>query len=431
MQTIPQRTEKKLWIDHSILFCLGVLIFVLPIAHTATIRSFALSVPLVLLAIRYYLAKDFIWVKTSFELPFFAFFLIAMASLPTSIDPIESFKEIRSELLKPILLFYVSYFAIRKENDGILLLGVLFFGSLVFSLYSYYDFYAKNGALFHSDYRAGGLRDPGGGEIAGLYHTMVIPFIFLGFFYFKKYQHYLVLSALLAVNLLALHITFTRASYLALGIQAILVGILLLRKRRWLLNSVVFLVIFLTGFAYIENKLIRGQDNLKKMPSLEEYFKMSPEEIQKKYSADVGAGYRLAMWKTALEEISENPFYPHGYGRFLFGKTLRNDKNKQFIYPQTHNTFIGVFFELGIQGFLIFLWMIGTFVYVCWKYWHTTKDGIPCFLSASLLTMMAGYWINNFFGSFDGDDSKLLFMMLLGIGMAIMRRLPKENVVII
>ncbi|MEK6615739.1 MAG: O-antigen ligase family protein, partial [Bacteroidota bacterium] len=200
---------------------------------------------------------------------------------------------------------------------------------------------------------------------------------------------------------------------------------------RWLLNSVVFLVIFLTGFAYIENKLIRGHDNLKKMPSLEEYFKMSPEEIQKKYSADVGAGYRLAMWKTALEEISENPFYPHGYGRFLFGKTLRNDKNKQFIYPQTHNTFIGVFFELGIQGFLIFLWMIGTFVYVCWKYWHTTKDGIPCFLSASLLTMMAGYWINNFFGSFDGDDSKLLFMMLLGIGMAIMRRLPKENVVII
>jgi len=41
--------------------------------------------------------------------------------------------------------------------------------------------------------------------------------------------------------------------------------------------------------------------------------------------------------------------------------------------------------------------------------------------------MMAGYWVNNFFGSFDGDDSKLLFMMLLGIGMAVMHRLPKKS----
>lgn len=422
--------EKKIHlIDNIILFCLSILIFVLPIAHTATIRSFALFTPVILLLIRYYLTKDFKWVKSSFELPFLAFFVIAVTSLFTSADPLESLKEIRGELVKPILLFFIVYFSIREEKNGILFLKVLFLGSLVFSIYSLYDFQKHGGLLIGDIYRAGGLRDPGGGEIAGLYHTMVIPFLFWGIFYFRKVSQRLALSLLLAINVAGLHVTFTRAAYLALTVQAILAGILLLRKRRWIPGALIFLIIFLIGFAYIENKLIRGQDHLNKMPSLEEYLKMSPEEIEKKYSADMGAGHRLAMWKTAIEEITKNPFYPHGYSRFLFGKVVRTDKNKHFIYPQVHNTFIGIIFELGIQGLMVFLWMISTFAWVCWRYWVTAKEDMPQYLSASLLTMMAGYWVNNFFGSFDGDDSKLLFMMLVGIGMAVMHKLPKEKLI--
>lgn len=419
--------KKILQIDYAILFCLSLLIFILPIAHTATIRSFALFTPAGLLIFRYYFTKDFRWIKTSFELPFIAFFVAAAASLMTSVDFRESLKEIRGELLTPILLFYISYFAVKKNSDGILLTRVLFIGSLVFSVSSFYDLYRHSGSLFEATYRAGGLRDPSGGEIAGLYHTMVIPLLFWGIFYFRKVSQRLALSVLFAINIVGLHITFTRAAYLALAVQAILAGILLLRKRRWIMGSVIFVVIFLIGLAYIENKLIRGQNNLNKMPSLEEYLKMPPEEIEKRYSADVGAGHRLAMWKTAAEEISENPFYPHGYSRFLFGKAVRTDKNKHFIYPQVHNTFIGVTFELGIQGLVVFLWMIGAFAWVCWRYWAIAKEDMPQYFSASLITMMAGYWVNNFFGSFDGDDSKLLFMMLLGMGMAVMHKLPKEK----
>jgi O-antigen ligase len=419
--------KKVLWIDNTVLFCLSILIFVLPIAHTATIRSFALFTPAALLVFRYYLTKDFRWIKTSFELPFMAFFIAAAASLMTSVDSHESLKEIRGELLTSILLFYISYFAVKKNNDGILLTYVLFTGSLMFTIFSFHDLYSEGGSLFEAIYRAGGLRDPGGGEVAGLYHTMVIPFLFWGMFYFRKVSQRIALSVLFIINLIGLHITFTRAAYLALIIQIILAGILLLRKRRWITGSVILIVIFLTGFAYTENKLIRGQENLRKMPSFEEYFKMSPEEIEKTYSADVGAGHRLAMWKTAIEEIAKNPFYPHGYSRFLFGKAVRTDKNKHFIYPQVHNTFIGITFELGVQGLVVFLWMIGAFAWVCWRYWVAAKEDMPQYFSASLLTMMTGYWVNNFFGSFDGDDSKLLFMMLLGMGMAVMHKLPKEK----
>ncbi|GER93554.1 hypothetical protein A45J_1300 [hot springs metagenome] len=423
------QSEKSIQIEYAALICLSILIFILPIAHTATIRSFALFTPLVLLILKYWHDKDFKWIKTSFELPFLAFFIIALASLPTSVDFHESFKEIRGELIKPIVLFYLTYFAIKKETDGLLLLKVLFLGSLIFSLYSFYDFYKNGGTWFSVTYKAGGLRDPGGGEVAALYHTMVMPFLFWGLFYVKDIWQRIGLSALLAINLLAFHITFVRASMLAIAFQMVLIIVLLILQKRWVWSFILLIFAVTVSFVYIENKMFREM-HTEKIPSLREYMMMPPEDIAG--TSPSSMKQRLAMWKVAIDKISENPFYPHGYGRFLFGKTVRNEKNKYFIYPQTHNTFIGIAFELGIQGLIIFLWMIGTFFFVCWRYWHKSKeDNTTGYLSASLLTMMAGYWINNFFGSFDGDDSKLLFMMLLGIGMAVMHRLPKEKKLLI
>lgn len=412
------------WIEHTVLFCLSVLIFVLPIAHTATIRSFAMFTPLFLLIIRYCIIKDFKWIKTSFELPFLAFFLAAAVSLFTSVDFHESLKEIWGELLVPILLFYLSYFAIKKDTDGFLLLKILFLGSLVFSIYSFYDFFLHGGTWFTVTYKAGGLRDPGGGEVAALYHTMVIPFIFWGLIYFKERKEGIFLLLALIVNLLAFHITFVRAGMIAIAFQFIFISFVLLREKRWLLSLLILLILSAISFVYIEKKMFREM-HTEKIPTISEYLKMSPEEIAGPNPSSMRQ--RLAMWKTAIDKISENPFYPHGYGRFLFGKTVRNEQNKHFIYPQTHNTFIGIAFELGVQGLLVFLWMINTFFVVCLKFWLRSNQPLIKYFSLSLMTMMIGYWINNFFGSFDGDDSKLLFMMLLGMGMAIMHRIPKEK----
>jgi O-antigen ligase len=421
---IKNHYRKAIRIEHAVLFCLSILIFVLPIAHTATIRSFALFMPVALIAVRYYIAKDFRWIKTSFELPLFLFFIVAIASLPTSVDFHESLDQIWGELLTPILLFYTTYFAIRKETDELLLIRTLFLGSFIFSLFSFYAFYKHGGTWFSVAYKAGGLRDPGGGEVAALYHTMVIPFLFWGLFYLKNNWHRFVLSVLLLINLLALHITFVRAAMLAMGLQTVLAIGLLLFQKRWLWSFIITGVFILVSFVYIENKMFREM-HTHKIPSLKEYIALTPEEIAG--PSPTSMEQRLAMWKSAAEKISENPFYPHGYGRFLFGKTVRTDKNKHFTYPQTHNTFIGIAFELGIQGLIIFLWMIGTFLWVCWNYWRNAMDDRTSYMSASLLTMMVGYWVDNFFGSFDGDDSKLLFMMLLGIGMAVMHRIPKER----
>ena len=47
-----------------------------------------------------------------------AFLIAASVSLMTSVDFHESLKEIRGELLTPILLFYISYFAVKRTVTG-------------------------------------------------------------------------------------------------------------------------------------------------------------------------------------------------------------------------------------------------------------------------------------------------------------------------
>jgi O-antigen ligase len=413
------------WIDRAILLCLSVLFVTLPIAHIPTIRAFALFIPAGLLLIRAFQSRKFYWDPTSYELQFVIFFVVAVSSIPFSVNSYRSIREVWGELITPIILFYTVYLGIRKERDISLLMSVFFFGNLVFSCYSFYDFAMHEGNwLTYTIYRAGGLRDPGGGEAAALYHTIVIPFIFWGAYYFKKPWPRTGLVVLLIINLVALHITYCRAAILAVGVQIFFAAMMLMIEKRRRMGILFLVVPILVGSFYIESKMFREMQT-DRIPSIRELIELSPEQLVG--SSSKGMQQRLGMWKTALLEIGKNPFYPHGYGRFLFGKIVKTEKNKHFIFAQTHNTFIGMAFELGIQGLIVFLWMIGTFLVVCWKNWRkslTDKTGLSHYMTASLVTMMTGYWVNNFFGSFDGGDSKLLFMLLLGMGMAVTKGFP-------
>jgi len=410
------------WIDRAVIFFFCVLIFFLPIAHTPTIRALALFIPLGLLMCRMWIVRDFEWHKTAFELPLLFFFIAAVISIPFSVNALRSLREVWGELITPVLLFCSVYLGIRRERDAAPLLFVFFMGSLVFSCYSFYDFSRHGGSwLTFTTYKAGGLRDPGGGEVAALYHTIVIPFLFWGGYYFRKPWQRVAIVLLLFINLAALHITFVRAAAVALGIQIFLVVFMLALKRQWRMSILLLFFLVLIGGIYVQNKVFREMQTAP-IPSIREFIEQSPEQLAGPSSK--GMQQRLGMWKTALVEIGKNPFYPHGYGRFLFGKIVRTEKNKDFIFSQVHNTYIGIAFELGVQGLILFLWMIGTFMVVCWKNWHKTLHeelGLAHYMAASLVVMMAGYWVNNFFGSFDAGDSKLFFMLLLGLGMAVMR----------
>ncbi len=57
------------FIDGFILFCLCVLVIFLPIAHTETVRAFALGIPGGLWAIKAILRRRFLFSRTPLDLP--------------------------------------------------------------------------------------------------------------------------------------------------------------------------------------------------------------------------------------------------------------------------------------------------------------------------------------------------------------------------
>ena len=65
---------------------------------------------------------------------------------------------------------------------------------------------------------------------------------------------------------------------------------------------------------------------------------------------------RTQLWKNAIKEAIEKPFFGHGYGvSRLFGKTLGDDQEQA---AHLHNEFVEVFFTTGLFGLIPFLFMI-------------------------------------------------------------------------
>ena len=74
------------FIDGFILFCLCVLVIFLPIAHTETIRAFALGIPGGLWIIKMILSRRLLFSRTPLDLPLLLFTIIAVLSVFTAVD---------------------------------------------------------------------------------------------------------------------------------------------------------------------------------------------------------------------------------------------------------------------------------------------------------------------------------------------------------
>src|SRR4030067_1925034 len=87
-----------LWIDNIILFCLSVLIFVLPIAHTASIRAFCIIFAIIMWIGKMVIEKRLLYERTPLDIPNLAFLLLALISSLTAIDPKYSLSEVKGEV---------------------------------------------------------------------------------------------------------------------------------------------------------------------------------------------------------------------------------------------------------------------------------------------------------------------------------------------
>ena len=136
------------------------------------------------------------------------------------------------------------------------------------------------------------------------------------------------------------------------------------------------------------------------------------------------------MWKSVILYRMDEPFIPQSYGRFLYGKSLKEinkDKKENIpyvVYSQAHSDFMSMLFSLGIFGLIFFLLLLGYTLKVSYA---LTKDANYKSFGVLVFLGTFGYIGSMMFGSFFGDTEQIFFYILLGATLAIYVRYLNEH----
>ncbi len=409
-----------------ILAAIGLLVVVLPIRSTTTIRDSLIILATVAWAGRIRLRGKEVIAPSGLEAPFIIFTLTVLISLIFSINLPVSLKELRGELFKNILLFYLVFCNFKEEGDARPVVWALVVCSIAFGVGTIVVFILKAGPkvmpllgkksltyIFEHvvvPYRSGGYRDSGG-LVAGLYHSLFLAY--LGAYLVARAREFpraLVLLALV-LNLAAIALTFSRAAWLALVLEIFLLGFLFYGRRGIIC---VALPLLLIGAAFFKAGWIVRVDESVRTEGLKNILRLSPKEVEGLFGPQSSLGHRMGSLKYNLDIVLKNPLKPHGFGRDMDRK---RDTENAFIqrYTDPHNSFLGLAYQLGVQGLLAFCYLVFALLRRLWP--KQGVEGWPRTFALATWVMVAGFMVNIFFGSFWGDDQALMFWLLGGLGM--------------
>lgn len=189
---------------------------------------------------------------------------------------------------------------------------------------------------------------------------------------------------------LALFLTNSRASFLALGIGLMVIA--LVRYRRFL----PFILLAILGLLL--------------MPQTQNYIERLLQAFQ---GADLATQMRIGEWTDSLRLISRYPFFGVG-----FTGTPDND-----IYTDVANMYLIMANQIGLIGVGIYLMlMIGVFAYG-WKAWRLAKtdtelDAIHLGYHAALLTSLANAVADLYFFRLDFQASITWFWLVVALALA-------------
>jgi O-antigen ligase len=389
--------------DYLILFCFCVLVIVLPIAHTETIRAFSFGIPLGLWIIKMILQKQWIWRRTPLDIPILLFTIVGGLSLITAVDIRYSFEEYTGEWLTGIVLFYLVVNQFRQEQLPYLLAALLF-GNVLMVVYGTYDFFQRGGSLLDYQIRAGSLH-----YIAGAlatYLVTVLPYLLLAVFVFSDWAPRVLLLFLVFLNFFTLYLTHVRGAWLAAIILVFLVGWKFLPKK----------IILLPAVAVLMGLLVFTPGQV-----LKHYTKLTNPGAKEPQIETVAARWELL--KFSAERISENPFQMIGFGRRSFVKKYEEFylKYKGALLWHAHNTFINLALQTGVQGLVLFLFIVYILLKSLYRRAEVEEEPLPKGFLLATFFMVVSFFLRNMADDFFVDDAALLFWMLSGTAIATRR----------
>ena len=305
------------------------------------------------------------WKAGFLDIPVFLYMLFTCLSLVWSVNIYQSILSLPAFLIGPILYYLITNnINEQKKIDTIIMFIIIVsLGMAIYGILQYlgvdFDFWASArgrggvfGLLGNVNYFA---------EYLILSLSLLVGLIISKH---KKFNFYFLLIAGIIIGT-AVIITFTRSSYLAMGVS-ISTTLLWYRKSnkkilekkylfRLLLSFLLILVIILI-FISVARPVIQGKTPLTFLKS-----RINIESITSGHSAL----RRLATWKFTMMIIKDYPLIGTGLGTYIFN-TFKYQAdffaigNNRDIYPhgfaaQAHNEYLQLWSELGIIGLLLFL----------------------------------------------------------------------------
>ena len=315
--------------------------------------------------------------------PVLVFITICTFSLFWSNSPMVSLLELPLFLVGPILYFIVVNNIRDEYQINRLLIALL----IISSLLGIYGIFQYNGIDFPF-WKA----NVGRNQVFGLfgnvnyfaeYMIVPLPLAISLFLACRNRRH----KILLLVGILAmggsLVLTFTRGSYLAIGISSIFIFLLYLvsqgkgfiKEHKKIFILVLALIILITFLFALPNPLNKPGTVISKIKSRISVAQFTQGSSLKR---------RIAIWKFTTLMIKDHPIFGSGLGTFKYNslnyqaKFFEQGENRS-LYPygiadKVHNEYLQLGAELGILGLGIFFWIIIIYFSYGIKLLKRTKD---------------------------------------------------------
>ncbi len=391
-----------LWFRLARIFIL-VLIVIMPMEAITAAREMAMVGAALFLFLHLWQSGDREFRPTVLLWPWVLYVLFAALSLMSAVDPAYSLKEFRAEVLKGLLLFYTGVHFIRYEEHIKQVWGAILVGAGLMGFFALLFFFSQGGSLLHHYQRAGSLHN-GYGSF-GTYLVTIWPFVLLGAKAFDSPRLRPLWLGLIGVNAFAGYITFSRATWLGMLLELGLCLVIMSRRRlrAALLGGLVCLALLAGIFC-----LVPGARHGERWNQL------------LKDPAKVGGttGDLLAVWGHSLGQIAGHPFTGIGLGRHSFSKAFPEFRaTHQPLLWHSHNMFIELALQMGVQGLLAVLWAFAALVAVLWPHAPPAKDDTAGLFGAAAALMVVGFSVRNFTDVFFVDDTGFLLWLLAGLAL--------------
>ena len=308
--------------------------------------------------------------RTPLNLPILAFMAICTLSLLWSNSPMVSLLELPL-FLAGLILYFIVVNNVRGEHQINRLLTTLL---IISSLLGMYGIFQYNGIDF-----AFWKANVGRNQVFGLfgnvnyfaeYMIVPLPLAISLFFATRNRTH----KILLLIGILAmggsLILTFTRGSYLAIGISSIFMFILyLVSQGKYFFKEHKKIFIFILAFIILITFLFTIPNPLNKPGTV--ISKIRGRISISQFTKGSSLKRRIAIWKFTGMMIKDHPILGSGIGTFKYNslnyqaKFFDQGENRR-LYPygiadKVHNEYLQLGAEIGMLGLGIFLWLIISF----------------------------------------------------------------------